>query len=365
MISKLGSARQALTAVVIAAAFHSPALSQSGPVREAVFVHGALGNQYDWATAVSQLSSSYTFPLTTVAIPGSVALSGWGAYLTPSMIADSTVLVGHSIGGLASRHASASVAAKGVVTVGTPHAGVPITGMVEDLIGIGEIVIFDAFYIFDYLTYAVFTSYVGEAYAQAVVAFVDSWAFYFVDALVNSAMSYLATYPPDILIESAPNSSYLVSLPAAGSNSFALRVSMWPGQLGGPLALLPDIDQEQADEIGQDIYYWGEQIGYYAAGAEGYLDVEDDGFWFAYNAIQAAYEISFLMTNMWVIWCDAVNGGAYSCASNDGFIPVASQSATGFVIQNLNNGPAHTKETSNSSVIGYVGQRLCLISGEC
>jgi hypothetical protein len=179
-------------------------------------------------------------------------------------------------------------------------------------------------------------------------------------------LSYISEYPPHALEDLAPGSSYLDSLPAAVANSAALRVAMYPGQNGGPLALDPGITQAQADAYGGYLYAGGVILETSALYLVDHIDYNSPEYLQGIVGLTSAYDLADLLENMPIIWCDAVGGGAYSCSNNDGFIPTSNQywSESG-VTNDALAGPPHTKEPAHPAVIDWISSRLCTLTLGC
>ena len=143
---------------------------------------------------------------------------------------------------------------------------------------------------------------------------------------------------------------------------------MYPGHQGGPLALA-GWSQEDADDEGEFLAYWGNQIQWTAYDAQFYIDWGHEHADEVYDALEATARLGSDLINFPWYWCGAVTSGSVygSCSfGSDGLIPTIRQTFTGVTDNSiLNNGPPHTKELVNGTIISYVGARLCDISPSC
>lgn len=358
-------ARRAFMGLPVAAVALTCSLSAHAQVQNGVLVHGAIAND-SWYYALTVLDPQIPFRLNVVDVPPSYALPTWGSVVQQAMISNASILVGHSLGGMASRHATSAVPAVGVITLGTGHSGVPAATAVGELMIMGgtmvlaaaEVIIAFAYYLYDMFIGA------GQEIAETIAQFVDATAWTVIGLGVTTGLEYLATYPPNISVDAAPGSSYLGSLPGPGANSFGLAITMSPGFSGGPIALRPDFTQEQADQMGYQIHGWGEWLLYLATAAVIYLDPEAEDYDIGVSAMLSAFYLGYVFTDMPYRWCGVVSHGNpfYGCLENDGFVPVDNQ-AFGSTEQIV--GPAHTKETTDSDVIENLRVKLCSISQQC
>jgi hypothetical protein len=283
------------------------------------------------------------------------------------MHADSSILVGHSLGGMASRDATRFVDAAGLVTVGSGHTGIPVAAGIPSGLALINAVVYDAGNVFQWLIAEVFDSFWQDAVWYAV-AMVDVWAFTLTQWLGNWGMGFLETLgPPNYQTDLPPGSSFIAQLPTNLPNSHTLSVTMNPGFNGGPIALHPDFTQQEADEIGEEMAFYGYELMGIALNLQDHIDWEHEYAGLAFDAVGSLFNIGADLVDFPLYWCGLVTNShvAAACAPHDGLVPVSRQTFAGASDQGLNPGPAHTKETTHSGVVSFVGARLCLLSQEC
>lgn len=279
-----------------------------------------------------------------------------------------SLLVGHSLGGIAARHAVAVKPAASVLTVGSGHGGVPLAGSVGSATTFVWTISGLVSNVNNLITYgAVFLLGAGEDFANTVVVMVDNMIWSATGYLIGIGHDYMVgTYPPDIhnLDVGAP---FLQTLPSNLQNSIALRGTMVPGYQGGPLSLV--MNPYVADETGMNIESAGGTVFSLSMSLAGLVDWESDWAWRSYWAALAGQELGFIMMNYSNIWCTAVHTGIFGVSQycpgeNDGFIPVSRQGFAGATLRAL-NGPPHTAQAWHSETILAVRDQVCSIVPQC
>ena len=89
-----------------------------------IFVHGAGGyGQYPWGAAINSLLGSYTFSqgYLQADVPNATSIWAWYQYLDDDVKPDTSIMVGYSLGGVASRDLAQHEDIGGLITVGSPH----------------------------------------------------------------------------------------------------------------------------------------------------------------------------------------------------------------------------------------------------
>lgn len=327
--------------------------------------------QYQWGTAINSLLGTYNFPQGYVQadVPNATSLWVWYQYIDDDVKPDTSIMAGYSLGGVASRDLAQYEDIAGLITVGSPHTGAPIAGSIssaQTLVGyiesdlslvlsVGSAEILEAL------------SSLGESLYWDVVAIVDNAVYLAVDYLVNVGYGYLDYFPSGFTTDLPPGSSFMSQLPTGIANSYTLSVEMYPGHFGGPLALA--MSQEAADDEGEFLAYWGNQLQWTAYDAQFYIDWGHEHAYTIYDALVAAAQLGGDLVNFPLYWCGGVTSGNVfgSCSfSSDGLIPTSRQTFSG-VTGNTSfpNGPSHTYELVNATTISFVGGRLCFISPGC
>jgi triacylglycerol esterase/lipase EstA (alpha/beta hydrolase family) len=114
-------------AVLLVALWTVPMAAQNN----VALVHGFLEGPANWGNMPSLLSgagfNAFTVPTVNSSDPIATQSTALNSYLSTNGVTNS-ILVGHSQGGLVSRYATRSQAARGILTVATPNGGAPIAG---------------------------------------------------------------------------------------------------------------------------------------------------------------------------------------------------------------------------------------------
>lgn len=256
-----------------------------------IFVHGAGGyGQYPWGTAITNLLGSYTFAQGYVQadVPNATSMWAWYQYIDDDVRQDTSIMAGYSLGGVASRDLSQYEDIAGLLTVGSPHTGTPIAGSIpsaEDLVDFIEADISTALSV-GYAEILEALGNIGEALYWDAIAIVDNAVYLAVDYLVGLGYGYLDNFPSGFTTDLVPGSSFMGQLPTGIANSYTMSVEMYPGHLGGPLALF--MDKDEADDIGEDLAYWGSQLQWTAYDAQFSIDWGHEHAYAIYDALVAA-----------------------------------------------------------------------------
>ncbi len=362
-----------LTALFCMAATRANA--QTDTLRHAVFVHGAGGyNMNQWDYAITSLLGDFVFPWghDVSNIENTMRIRQWRSYVQDDMVADSSILVGYSLGGVASRDATRYVNAAGLITVGSPLTGVPLVSSIPSAALLIDSIAGDISRVYS-IGYGEFLEALngglGEGLYWGLVSALDNSMYNFISYMVEVGYYFLdAAFPAYYQTDLPPGSSYIDSLPTSIPNSRTLTVRMYPGHYGGPLALISDLTLEEADDEGENLVYWGSVVAAFAYDLQFQIDWEHEHAYAVHSAVEAGARLAAHLMNFASYWCGGVESGNVfgSCGfSSDGLIPTARQTFTGATNENLINGPAHTKELTNASVISYVGEKLCELSPTC
>lgn len=324
-----------------------PLHAQDQPV---VFVHGLNSSGSTWDTTAARLQQSLAIA------PERPSLSG-ASYEDQANNLDGqlrwmpghTIAVGHSNGGIVSRHWSALHNLKAIVTLSTPHRGAPVFAHVGDWVNF-NLMGFD------------FINGVGASFG---VSYDDSWWVY---AAIQGVLSLATQGAQDAILQLAgtlgfqhwmpifpqmvPGSPYLSALNAGGNlGREAATVPTRVGIVnvaqnfyrGGVFrAIWPDY----GDGFSDAIHASAAVLDYYAL----YLHTSSNPVdW------QRANRIGNLAWWLWVhedFWCRTISDptpNAYSsagfCAENDTLVPTWSQVYPGAMNIERRNTPAHTKQT--------------------
>lgn len=354
-------ARSTLAALLGIACLAPAATGQSA--QPVVLVHGFNSNGDTWTSAAARLRQEFNATTTQPTLPwghdfgdqanrlrGSLAWAPW-AY------PDTTVLVGHSNGGLISREANRQgQPVKAVITVGTLHGGAPLAatfGVLPPWGGFIAAVNFDPIYYYMYwLGDWNWISWIASSQAavmSATGAFMAGYGSFILTQAISGAL-------PDM----SPGSPFLDRLNAQENinreaGSIPVRVGiqsyvndpfygiMFQGLLGanGSADYLTAI---QYSSIFWDLV----AFEYYSSF---WFDWEDPWAWDkaigAFLWLNAAYTTASIDP----VWCSLAGiSVANGCEPSDGIVPLRNQYYPGG--QNYTvRGPAHTDETSSRTTV--------------
>ncbi len=317
----------------------------------AVFAHGAASTGSTW-NYISGLFSTW-FPGLHTAAPSlnqQTDLYAQGAQLAGYMSSGgTTILLGHSNGGLVSRRASSSKSARGIVTVGTPHTGAPIALYLDDIRDrIGWI----TFALADVLLLQTYDAWKNPTPQQLIMATEQA-------AYVGAGIAVAAWTTSDNYLDlydafdqdDVPGSAFLASLPTGGSDRYSASVSLSTAHAAaGPWILA--FSPQDAMGLSLGLSAWGGTLYDYAYELSEYIDGGFPDALFAELAIGSALYLAWEFQNLAGTWCGYVNGG--TCFFHDGFIPTSRQVYPGGVNTDIVNGPAHTYQTESAVVAEFL-----------
>jgi hypothetical protein len=331
------------------------ALAQDRPV---VFVHGLNSDGNTWQAAADRLQQHLAIAahLPTLRGPsyGDQANELQGQFW---WLPGTTIAVGHSNGGIVSRHWSGLHDVAGVLTLSTPHRGAPVFAHVADWINFNLM----AFDLIGAVGGAFGTTYDDSWWVYTAVQGVLSLATQGAqDAILQlSGLLALHRWLP-IFPEMIPGSGYLSALNSSGNlgreaNAIPSRVGIvnvaHNFYRGGVFrALWPN----QGDAIADVIHASAAVLDYYAMVLWGSPYPRD---W------QRAQKLSTVAWWLWVhedIWCRTISDpspAAYSsagfCAENDTLVPTWSQVYPNATNIEKRNTPAHRKQTKHMDAALY------------
>lgn len=127
--------RRTLFTIAACCGVAASAHAQATPV---LLVHGIESNASTWDITKSVLNGTGNYTASAINLSWTDHLSSQASavssYLSGTGVASSTILVGHSQGGLVARIATRTTPVAGILTIGTPHAGAPIVGSSSELL---------------------------------------------------------------------------------------------------------------------------------------------------------------------------------------------------------------------------------------
>ncbi len=345
--------RMCMRFLSIAAVVGSHAAAQTTPV---VLVHGFYSDATTWDSTVTLLASTGNYsPSATGAIDWTQHLAVQGAALasylsTVGFGTTNTILVGHSQGGLVSRLATRSRQVFGIMSIGTPHQGVPIVqafSAIEGNLALADADFYDAY---DNLQDEIGCNGLDDPICDDVVPGLDylSAATSLVLAALTVGDEY-ASWRWSDLADLAPTSTVILdSLETGyGAEQASSRLSIVcddDDEDAGPFRLIAGATAAEVDAGLLSSY--GMVIGFSGVGIELDDDSDTDPNYFAHT--EAGFdmeEVGGLMVN----FSDLYNGwvGSYS---NDGLVPTYSQQMPNSAKIPIGN-VSHTEETLQAVTI--------------
>lgn len=337
--------------LILACAYSSNAEAQARPT---VFIHGFNAQASDWAGTADCLKARVAIAPYLPKVSWREKFENQGKQIESQLhsLATNSIAVGHSNGGVVAREWARLRQLGGIVTIGTPHRGVPMLANLP--------------------VWAAFTGSTRGLVNQVLSAFSDSTDWTSILAIVQSALLVTSDYSlwsltnlisvlgvttvTPVMPQMTPGSSYLTTL--NGSSNLTREASRAPKRVGivsvasnfylaGPArAIAPD----QADQIATTMYaasatllFWGNYILLNASPWD-------------FDATDQAMALITLADRILAIdptYCRMVSRvDMATCAENDGLVPVSSQSypsAPNFLI----HGPAHRREKQLSDDAFY------------
>ncbi len=332
--------------------------------RGVVFQHGIWSNDTTWMQESANLASLYLIAPFSTSTSSKELWSTQAAQLASQVTSagSDAILLGHSNGGLIGRLANVPTYENrswgGLVTVGSPHGGVPLMASILDgdvglwLSGVLEDV-------GDAVNYyvSVLTNQDSDDPAALYIAIADR------DGVVNlagdafSAMGtlWLASSNP-VSADMAPGSNTLANVLNAQSNlsreasAIPIRVGitstlssntgvMWKGLLGENWHTA----QNTADVL--EAAFWAA----YTAAAF-YENDEDPGYQAAINGGADRWELAAVdLDGLNQDYCFFLGVGE-QCGASDGIVPTTAQVYPGATVSKSISGPSHTEETRSSEL---------------
>jgi len=243
----------------------------AGQARPTVFIHGFAAEALDWAATADRLKARVAIAPHMPKVSWKEKFDSQGRQVESqlSSLATNSIAVGHSNGGVVAREWARLRQLGGIVTIGTPHRGVPLltnlpgwaafTGSTRGLVN------------------EVFTAFWDTTDWTSILAIVESALLvtsdYSLWSLTNLISVLGVTTVTPVMPQMTPNSAYLTTL--NGSSNLSKEASRAPKRVGivsvasnfylaGPArAIAPD----QADEIATTMYaasstllFWGNYI---------------------------------------------------------------------------------------------------------
>ena len=323
------------------------AAAQDVPV---VFVHGIFSSSETWRATSQRLAGVLQITPYLVDMPSTAVLETQTAVLNNALagLPASTIAIGHSQGGLISRHWSRTKALRGILTLGTPHTGAQLTARGLDLINFNSLV-------YNLAGLAMGTVSAPD-YAWLVAAGLQAylsniqWVSWNAAAMLTSSVA-VAGYVP-VAPQLVPGSAFLDSLNtfsnfAREDAAVAKRVGLtytatdyW--RAGVAVGLAPDL----REQVWSVILISPPVLDFAAA----WLDTNFPPTNFPARAFAMRLRnLAAMMRDMDPQWCYAVTGDRSCSTPHDGIVAVGNQRYPGPGALNFGvSGPAHIQETRQS-----------------
>lgn len=336
----------ALAAVVLAA----PVAAQDRPV---VFVHGLNANPGTWQATADRLRNQLEITTYVPAVPWAAGFETQAGSLQQQLgnLPSSTVAIGHSNGGIASREWSRHRALSGVMTVGSPQSGAPLVNNIFALLGFHEALYYSAAGVFAALGVQPNEWWDVYLYVEIALALAQGYS---VETFSRVAgLGLLQNYP--VLSQMAVGSGYLLGLNSPGN--LGREASAIPARVG----LVYELDRywqlgpwRAFDPPGADVWYprlWGSIATLEFAGS--YLMMNYPTSSRALTIANQLFAVAAHLRAIDPMWCWATTGDGSCATPHDGIVPIWSQIYPGG--RNLYiHGPSHVQETHVSdTAIAY------------
>jgi hypothetical protein len=323
----------------------------------AYLVHGGFSDGSTWTTAAGQIGAALGIDVRTPTLAQQI-FQTQASSLVSDFGSSVPALAGHSNGGLVSRYASGLDDVAGIVSVASPHSGVPLTNRLGEVNNLASWIAIDlALLALPYFNdgpwhpawYDVETAYLAVLFVHSIATTALASV---AETLVNPGAPFFAQIQPgsDFLFNTLPGVENM-SVPR-----FGLQVAAANGYSGGPLMLTMS---------GNDSELWGNIMWVNGAvlllaGWDIINTVAQDDLVYLIAGF-AATDLGEIFLHWGERWCNMVT--EYNqCEPFDGLIPISYQvmpNATNTLISD----EAHTRQTSSPSVINYVQQRIANILG--
>jgi len=371
MRALMASPRNVVTAIALLASA-APGWAQ-GP-QPLVLVHGYRSDGSSWASTSSYFQQK-SLPVQSFAWN----LNWWDRLYTQgdqlvlltgqASLPDTTILIGHSNGGLISRYAARSRPYKGIITVGTLHSGAQLAASVEG----GEVEGFGAFIAMvatnaarDYNTNGSGdTPFCDDTYDYC--DWFNQFAFWaaYAEAAIGGAIAEFSTaFLAQALVSDGgalndmqPYSGFLNTLNSQDNLNHEAqlfgprRVGIASHYTGNTLLIWAGIDPDHAlawSSLSTGI--WQTMIlayDYYS----NYDQYDDPNYWWKVEAADDWLVAAAPLATIDLTWCSLIGAGDLTyCGDSDAIVPVASQRYPGANVTNVDiYGPAHTQEKDSDA----------------
>jgi pimeloyl-ACP methyl ester carboxylesterase len=346
--------------LMLSATVLKPATLSAGD-RPVLFLHGLGAASADWAPTADRLRQRLpidprlpsldwrrTFREQANGLQSNASVSGLGA---------DTVVVGHSNGGIVAREWSKQRQVNAIVTLGTPHQGVPLLSHFNNWLAFND-------------STALLIGNVARAFsrwsnsswlyphAANVLGWVADFSYW---SIVNLAFAIGLGVTTPVTTEMYPGSPYLTALNSGGN--LQREASAVPGRVGvvtiahnyywaGPVrAFAPEWGDANAAALygsAAALMFWGTHIMLESQGADPVA--VDQGM--------SLISIANQLLSIDPVYCLLVSSMDMSqCKPSDGLVPYDSQmfpgASTNLIVGVNNDGPAHTQQKQMSEEVLY------------
>ena len=309
------------------------------------FLPGLNGHSSEWTSTGSTLATQFNIsPFYPDYNPNDVFNTNRAMLST---LGPTTILVGHSAGGVLARYTGQGQPLGGVVTYGSPNYGAPL----EE-------------------TYPVFCGFVGGTAFDAFVVFSDmnwipgaEWVIdnlqpdydFIISETLGGVCDGIAQRDPLGLpagAELGPDAAFIVDTLDAAAN-VATEVANVAQEASVVVTAHDYFDSGAYRDLAGDNY--GMIIGHISQYLGGELELE--GAQIEYNdpddpdMLNLAYDLEALGDDLLFMdeaWCESVSGSWYLCYPNDEAVPTSSQDLGRGIRLYVNPGPIHTEEVQSS-----------------
>jgi pimeloyl-ACP methyl ester carboxylesterase len=336
----------------------SPAGAQDRPV---VFVHGFNSSPGTWDQAAGRLRNRAAIETHQPGVTWRESIETQANQVQNSLsgLPNSSIIIGHSLGGIVSRQWTRMHGVDGVVTIGSPHRGAPLANHIGEWTGQNDDLFWaigNAFYHLSWLSYDQWWWLL-----PAVEAALSQGGYIANLSLLHFAVTMGMHYGSPFVFSIYTGSPFLADLNGGNLNREIAQIPHRVGIVNTMTAYWDAgfwrlLDPDYGGEYGWITLTTAAALDYWAYTI---LNDADPMDWHATETGMAMLRASFWLWNFDEFWCRAVSDNRPlwygACQENDGFIPRWSQfypssTATFDVL----SGVPHSRETKSFDDLLYV-----------
>jgi len=320
-----------------------------------VFAHGFRSDGASWAQAADRLASDYAVRTSRPTVDWRARYAAQASALRSataslSLFPDTTVLVGHSNGGLVSREANRqSRPAKGIVTIGTLHHGAPLAANLPIVGAWGsEVYYFNARPVWHYGWFWDWISYAASWYSRDMA---------YIGASMSAATTYIGFDPNIAVLGDMTPGSAALTLDLNSAANLNREQAQLRQRVGIGSRTYDNLGIMYSGLVPENwSYFTGLQytaIAWQLFAFEYYLnywDWWDPYYWWKWSGAWLWLDAAVVNLSVDPVWCVLIGAWSSSgCTASDGIVPLANQRYPGVGAKNYDIvGPAHTQEKQST-----------------